>query len=152
VYSFRQTWGCASKLAQEENMSAYATIETQYKDRECLVAALNEMGYTNVEVHEEAQALYGYHGDRREEKANVIVRRQYVGSAANDLGFVRTPAGTYSAIISQFDSGKHNTKWLDGLKRNYTEKVTVKEAKRQGLKPYKRQIVNGKLVMQYLKA
>jgi hypothetical protein len=133
-------------------MSAYASLETQYKDRECLVAALGDMGYNDVEVHEEAQNLVGYHGDTRAEKANVIVRRKFVGSAANDIGFVKTPAGTYSAIISQYDSGKHNTKWLDGLKKNYTERVVVKEARRQGLKLHSRTVVNGKVVVKYLKA
>jgi uncharacterized protein DUF1257 len=133
-------------------MSAYASLETQYKDRECLVAALGDMGYKDVEVHEDAQNLVGYHGDTRAEKANIIVRRKFVGQAANDVGFVKTPAGTYSAIISQFDSGKHNTKWLDGLKKNYTERVVVKEARRQGLKLHSRTVLNGKIVVKYLKA
>jgi hypothetical protein len=110
------------------------------------------MGYKDVEVHDEAQSLTGYYGDTRAEKANVIVRRKFVGSAANDIGFVKTPAGTYSAIISQYDSGKHNTKWLDGLKKNYTERVVVKEARKQGLKFYSRAVVNGKTVIKYLKA
>lgn len=133
-------------------MSAYAKVETQYKDKECLLAALKEMGYGEVEVHEQAQHLFGYHGDQRPETAHIIVRRKFVGSAANDLGFVKTPNGTYSAIISQYDSNKHNTKWLDGLKRNYTESVTHKEAKRQGLRPYASRVVNGKKVIQYLAA
>lgn len=133
-------------------MSAYAKVETQYKDKECLLAALKEMGYGEVEVHEQAQHLFGYHNDQRPETANIIVRRKFVGSAANDLGFVKTPNGTYSAIISQYDSHKHDTKWMDGLKRSYTENVTHKEAKRQGLRPYASRVVNGKKVIQYLAA
>jgi hypothetical protein len=133
-------------------MSAYASLETQYKDRECLVAALGDMGYNNVEVHDEAQNLVGYHGDTRPEKANVIVRRKFVGAAANDIGFVKTPDGRYSAIISQFDSGKHNTKWLTDLKKNYANRTTAKEAKRIGAKLMSRQVVNGKTVIKYLQA
>ena len=132
-------------------MSAYASLETQYKDRECLVAALGDMGYTNVEVHDEAQSLVGYHGDTRAQKANIIVRRKFVGQAANDIGW-ELQNGSYVQHISQYDSGKHNTKWLDGLKKNYTERVVVKEARRQGLKLHSRTVVNGKVVVKYLKA
>jgi len=70
-------------------MSKYHKQKSVYKDRDSLVAALGEQGYTEVEVHEQAKNLYGYHGDMRAEKANVIVRRQYIDSAANDLGFVK---------------------------------------------------------------
>jgi hypothetical protein len=132
-------------------MSAYSTLETIYRDRDCLVVALADMGYTTVEVHEDAQNLQGYHGDMREQKANVIVRRQYIGAASNDLGFVKKEDGTYAAVVSDFDSRKHNTKWYDSLKRSYTDKVTTKAAKKMGLKLHSRTVVNGKLVIKYLK-
>ena len=132
-------------------MSAYATLETIYKDRDCLVAALAEQGYTTVEVHDEAQALVDYHGDMRTQKANIIVRRQYVGGSSNDLGFVKKEDGTYAAIVSDFDSLKHDTKWFAGLKRSYTDKVTTKAAKKMGLILHSRQVVNGKLIVKYLK-
>ena len=131
-------------------MSAYATLETVYKDRECLVQALADMGYKDVEVHDEAQNLVGYHGDTRAEKANVIVRRKFVGSAANDIGFVKDETGRYKAIISKFDSGKHNTKWLNGLKASFAEHRTAKEARRLGVKLKSRTVINGKLVIKYL--
>ena len=108
-------------------MSAYSKLETIYKDRDCLVAALNEQGYTTVEVHDVAQPLVDYHGrqthytDANGDMAHVIVRRNFVGGAANDLGILRQADGTYSAMVSQFDSSKHNTKWFNGLKQKYTE-------------------------------
>ena len=83
-------------------MSAYATVQTQFRDQQALVQALGEIGYAEVEVHAEAQALYGYHGDVRPEKAHVIVRRQHVGQAANDVGFVRGQDGTFQAIVSAY--------------------------------------------------
>lgn len=66
------------------------------------------------------------------------------------MGFKKEADGTYSAVVSAYDHHKHNTKWFDGLKKSYTEKVTVKEAKRMGLKPYKVSQVGGKKVIQYL--
>jgi hypothetical protein len=133
-------------------ISAYAPFETEYNDQECLVAALAENGYPEVEVHENAQPLIGYHGDTRVEVANIIVRRKNIGSSSNDIGFVKGTDGKYKAIISDFDRGKHNAKWLVGLKVAYTDKRMAKEAKRQGLKLKSRAVVNGKLVVRYLQA
>lgn len=109
------------------------------------------MGYTTVEVHEVATNLYGYHNDMRNDKANIIVRRKFVGSAANDLGFVRNENGTYSAVISAFDSNKHNAGWMLNLKKSYTEHTGLKEAKRQGLKLLKTVMVNGCKQHQFIK-
>ena len=142
-------------------MSEFKKYPTDYKDKECLKAALAEQGYTTVEDHEVAVPLYDYHGrqttylDKTGDKANIIVRRNYVGGAANDLGFKREADGTYSAIVSAFDSSKHNSKWMTDLKRKYNEKVTTKEAKKLNLTPYtakKEIVVNGRKVtrVQYL--
>ena len=106
-------------------MSEFKKYATQYRDKECLKAALAEQGYTVVEDHEEAQQLYDFQGrpttylDQTGDKANIIVRRKHVGGAANDLGFKKEVDGTYSAVVSQFDHHKHDTKWFDGMKRHY---------------------------------
>ncbi len=97
-----------------------------------------------------AQSLTGYHGDTRKERANIIVRRQYVGSAANDLGFIKAEDGTYSAIVSAYDSGKHNAQWFTGLKRAYVERVDIKTAQKQGFKYLGKKIVNNKIQLQFL--
>jgi Protein of unknown function (DUF1257) len=143
---------------EKKIMSEYAVYQAEYKDKECLVKALTEMGYAEnqIEVHETAQQLFDYHGrattytDKNGDKAEIIVRRKNVGGAANDLGFRKNAEGKYQPIISQYDSGKHNTKWLDGLKKSYTEAVTHKEAKKRGLKFHSRTVVNGKVVVKYL--
>lgn len=133
-------------------MSAYHTLKTQYKDRDCLVEALYEVGYTTVEVHEVAANLYGYHGDMRAQRANVIVRRKFVGAAANDLGFVKGEGGMYNAIVSEYDSGKHDTTWFNNLKKSYTEKVGMKTALKNGFKFLGKSIVNGKPQLKWLDA
>jgi len=131
-------------------MSAYHELKTQYKDAACLVDALGDMGYNDVEMHENAVNLVGFHGDIRPEKANIIVRRKNIGSAANDIGFVKRADGTFGAIISDYDSGKHNTSWLNGLKRSYTEKVAIKTAAKNGFKYLGKKIVAGKVQIQFL--
>jgi hypothetical protein len=140
-------------------MSEYRKQTTNCKDRECLIDALIEMGYKreNIEIHEEAQQLFDYTGrathytDKNGDKANVIVRRQHVGGAANDLGFkLNKETGTYEAIISRYDSGKHNSTWLAGLKTNYSEKTLIKTCKKQGFKFLGKKVVDGKIQMQWM--
>lgn len=114
------------------------------------------MGYTTVEDHENPQQLIDFCGrptrylDKNGDKANIIVRRKYVGGAANDLGFVKKADGTYGAIISEFDTGKHNKQWLNNLKKAYTEKVGIKTAAKNGFKFLGKKIVNNKVQLQWL--
>ncbi len=107
-------------------MSHYTKCKTKISDTAALKQALLDLGFKAVEVHEKAEHLYGYQGDKRQQTAEVIVRRQHVGSASNDIGFKRQEDGTYEAIISQYDQGKHNDKWLKKLNQRYTfNKVTT---------------------------
>lgn len=137
-------------------MSEYHAQKTEYKDGACLVDALKEQGYNEVEVHEVATQLFDYHGrptkylDKNGDKANIIVRRHIVGGAANDLGFRKTADGTYEAIVSQFDSSKHNKKWFTELKKNYVEKVDMKTAAKNGFRFLGRKVVNGKVQLRFL--
>jgi hypothetical protein len=137
-------------------MSEYHSQKTAFKDSECLVEALKEQGYKEVEQHEVAQQLYDYCGrkttylDPIGDKANIIVRRHIVGGAANDLGFRKTTDGTYEAVVSAFDSHKHNVKWFQNLKQNYVEKVDMKTAAKNGLKFLGRKVINGRVQLQFL--
>ncbi len=136
-------------------MSAYLPFQTEFNDEQCLVQALaenTERSYKNVEVHQTPQHLVGYHGDTRSQVANIIVRRSEIGGASNDIGFLKDEkTGKYTAIISDFDKGRHNDKYMVGLKSAYAAARMHKEAKRQGLKLKSDQIVNGKRVVKYLK-
>lgn len=99
-----------------------------FKDRECLLQALSECGYTTVEEGE-AISLYGYRGDRRPETANIVVRRKFIGSASNDLGFQKTDAG-YVPVISEYDQRfMMQGKFLTALKTNYNLKSAEKLAR-----------------------
>ncbi|WP_445249288.1 DUF1257 domain-containing protein [Microcoleus sp. OTE_8_concoct_300] len=81
-------------------MSHFTSIKTQIKNRDALVKALADVGFARVEVHETGQRLYGFQGDVRPEKAEVIVRGQYLGAASNDMGFKQQEDGQFKAIIS----------------------------------------------------
>jgi hypothetical protein len=103
--------------------------EITYADRRLLLAALGDLGFSVVEEGERL-SLFGYQGDRRPETAELVVRRQHVGSASNDLGFARTPAG-YAPIISEYDERTLlGGQFLVRLRTAYSERV-VDEVKRR---------------------
>ena len=110
-------------------MSKYMTFtDTAFKDRECLLNALSECGYETVEEGE-SLSLYGYQGDRRPETAQIVVRRKFIGSASNDLGFRKTEAG-YVPVISEYDrSFIMQGKFLTALRITYNLKSAEKLAR-----------------------
>lgn len=114
-------------------MSKYATFQTTIKDAALLVAALKAMGF-KTECHDEPVSLYGFAGDIRPEKGNVIIRRKDTGiGASNDIGFLRQEDGTYRAIISGYDRGaKFNDAWLASLSQNYGVERALAIANQRG--------------------
>lgn len=82
--------------------------------------ALEDLGFTNkLRVHDTAQQLEGYQGDKRQQTAEIIIPRAYVGGASNDIGFKLQKDGTYEAIISGYDKTRYNQKWLNKLSQRY---------------------------------
>ena len=103
-------------------------IDAAFKNRESLLQALAECGYKVVEEGE-SLSLYGYQGDRRPETAQIVVRRKFIGSASNDLGFQKTDAG-FVPVISEYDQRyMMQGKFLTALKTNYNLKSTEKLAR-----------------------
>ena len=84
-------------------MSAFKKFtDIQFRDLGLLRAALEDLGYNTVEEGDQLP-LYGYQGDERPERVEVVIRRQHLTSASNDLGFQRTKDG-YVPIISEYDT------------------------------------------------
>jgi len=77
------------------------------------------MGLKNVELHDDATCLYGYQGDKRPQKANIIVRRKDIGGSSNDIGFELQEDGTYSAQISDYDKRRFNDQWMKDFELHY---------------------------------
>lgn len=113
-------------------MSHFTSIKTQIKNRDALVTALNDIGFKNIELHETAQHLYGYQGDVREQTAEVIIRRQYIGSSSNDIGFKQQADGQYEAIISEYDRHQYNQQWMNKLMQRYGYHALKATAHEQG--------------------
>jgi hypothetical protein len=108
-------------------MSHFTTIKTQFTDDKALLKALVDLGFGHVEHHQNPQPLYGYQGDIRPEAAEIVIRREFVGKASNDIGFQRGSDGTFAAIISEFDRTKYSQAWLAKLLHRYAYHATVQK-------------------------
>jgi hypothetical protein len=113
-------------------MSHFTTLKTQIADAKALCLALADLGFADVEAHDTARHLNGFQGDSREQTAEVIVRRKHLGWLSNDIGFKRNAAGTFDAVISEYDRGKYSQAWLDRLSQRYAYHVTKTKLEEQG--------------------
>ncbi|MEV6630393.1 DUF1257 domain-containing protein [Actinoplanes sp. NPDC051470] len=113
-------------------MSHYTTLTTRITDTEALCGALADVGYDDLEVYDQPQRLVGFQGDPRGDRAHVIIRRKHVGLASNDIGFLRQDSGTFLALISEYDLGKHNEAWLGQVTARHAYRVTSKTLATQG--------------------
>ena len=106
-------------------ISEYHVVDVSFKDQPILIQTLKEMGY-NPEVHEEAKNLFGYQGDKRNQKAHIIIPRKQVGNASNDIGFERVKKG-FVLHASGFDQQWRTGNKLKTLNKKYTENKLKKE-------------------------
>lgn len=109
-------------------MSAFITLALPLTDQECLLAALAELGFPagRVEVHGAPVPLTGYEGDQREQRAHIVIRKEYVGDASNDIGFERTATG-FRAHVSEWDQSQgYGPAWLHDLQVRYSRQDALK--------------------------
>lgn len=116
-------------------MSAYLEFQdVQFQNATALVKALNDVGFVNVEVGE-AISLVGYQGRQRDQTAQIVVRRQYIGAASNDLGFAWN-GQAFVPIISEFDAGHRlNQEWLRKLQEVYAKHCVLQFFKESNARP-----------------
>jgi hypothetical protein len=122
-------------------MSKYDSFQTTLTEEGALVAALKALGYP-VEIHTQAMPLFGYHGDERPERAHIIIRRNHLDCASNDIGFARNADGQFSAILSEYDrSIGFDQKWLNRVHQRYKEERTLAMARQRGYVLRGRQVI-----------
>ncbi len=111
-------------------MSAYITVTTPMIDRDLLLQALADVGFVEerVVVSEEPLPLVGYQGDTRVQVANIILRRQHLSAASNDLGFLSTPTG-YRLIVSDYDRPRFGGAWLSSVAERYRAREAERDAR-----------------------
>lgn len=111
-------------------MSAYKKFDNiQFRDLGLLKKALQDLGFAVLEEGD-SLPLYGFQGDLRPERAQLVIRRQHLTRASNDLGFVRTEKG-YVPIISEYDERVLlEGKFLPRLRTAYSLRVVEQVAQR----------------------
>lgn len=122
-------------------MSKYEELRTVLSDERFLLEALRDLGFS-PDASAEGLSLYGYLGDERSEKANIVIRRRQLNSASNDIGFARDANGVYRALISEYDRGiGFDDAWLGRIAQTYKERQTMAVAKAKGYRFLGRQVV-----------
>lgn len=127
-------------------MSEFATVQLQFKDKQAIVECLKAVGFSEVECYDKAENLNGYRGDVREQQAHIIVRRQHVGTASNDLGFRRNADGTYDMIISRYDQGYLKDK-ISRFRQEYVKRQITSKARYLGFEMHSQTVKGGKMVL-----
>jgi hypothetical protein len=113
-------------------MSHFTTIRTKMIDQQHLLAALRDLGFNTVESQTTPSTLFGFKGDARPEMAEIIIRRQYIGAASNDIGFAKSADGTFQAIISEYDRGRYSQSWLQKVQCRYAYHATKEALSNEG--------------------
>jgi hypothetical protein len=122
------------------------------------VAALVACGFeeAQIEVHEQPVPLHGYQGEVRPQQAHVVIRRQHVGSGANDVGWERQPDGSYRAWISEFDAGvgpyshrqaitRFNPAMQNRIRQEYAHQVIHRQQRALGRSVERQRLPNGEI-------
>lgn len=136
-------------------MSHYTEVQTRIRDQACLIAALQALGFQNVEVSDTPIQLKGYRGDTRTQKANIRIkgsawgRDNEVGGASNDLGWEKMQDGTFRFHVSDYDSHKYGREWQNKLTKTYAEEVIRKTVRPTGFTMRKKTITNQKIQLVY---
>ena len=129
-------------------MSHFVECQTEFRDPQALVAALVECGFQEpqIEVHEEAVPLYGYQGDARPQKAHIVIRRQHVGQAANDVGWERQADGAYRTWISEYD-GRHrfDQAMQSRIRQEYAYQVITRQQRARGRTVNRERLPSGEI-------
>lgn len=113
-------------------MSHYTKVRTQIRDAEALKRAIEDMGYPCEEAdYDKDLPLYGYQGDKREQTADIVIRRESISPSSNDIGFKKDDEGNYEIIISEYDA-RIKPRFVQEVTQRYAYNVIVDTAEEQG--------------------
>jgi len=132
-------------------VSKYRKIKVEFKSEDALRAALDDVAAARgleYEYHPQGDNLRGYMGDMRAETAQFIIRRRYVGQSANDLGFQLQANGTYSLLISDYDTRHRGQRIANDIKQRYAYHQTMNLAMQNGYQVIETVQPDGSIVLE----
>jgi hypothetical protein len=77
------------------------------------------------------------------------VNRHLSGGSSNDVGFKQHGDGSFSAIVSEYDSSYVNSRWMGQLTVAYTRQSVIQKAAKQGFKFIGARQENGKTKLKF---
>lgn len=109
-------------------MSEYHVIDVEFKDEQCLIETLKEMGL-NPEVHENGTTITSGYSSVKP-KAHIVVRRKAFGGYG-DVGFERIKDG-FKLHVDDYDYGRGGRDKIKmaRMKQVYGSKVIEKAVRR----------------------
>lgn len=103
------------------------------------------MGYKPT-IHSDAIPLHGYRGDKRKQKAHIVIPRSQVGGMSNDVGFERVKKG-FVLHASAYDTAWRAGAKIKQLNKSYSENKLKKAV--NGISGYniidRKELNNGKI-------
>src|ERR1039457_5236930 len=122
-------------------MSKYSSISTCFDDQDALVEALKADGFQPLLATDQVAGdpLTGYQGDKRKDRAHVIIPRKQIGGSSNDIGFRPGADGPLPAGISQFYKGwGRDDQWLSKIRQRFVEAKQMRAWKAAGYTEFER--------------
>lgn len=136
-------------------MSKYKEIQTEIDDPTILAQTLQEVGdrlnFQFEDHHAAPVRLMGYEGSPRQQTADFVIRKRYVGNVSNDLGWKRQPDGVYSLLISDYDDNHpRSLEIAQEVAYHYTVVKAERAARLEGYTIKRECAPNGQVVKLYL--
>lgn len=112
-------------------MSKYLTFtDVVFKDRDILVAALEDIGCNQIRQGEDLE-MSSYYSEQSKQKVAIVIPRDSIGNRYGDIGFERTESGDYIPIIDDLDRSRAlNGRFIIQLRTAYNELVVKRVATR----------------------
>ncbi len=112
-------------------MSKYMTFpEVAFKDRDLLIAALEDIGCGCVRQGAELD-MGRYYSEQLERKVAIVVPRGAIGNRYGDIGFELTDGGEYRPVMDELDRSRAlDGRFIAKLRAAYNERVVAKVAAR----------------------
>jgi hypothetical protein len=114
---------------------------------QALIEALVAVGFDRSQIEDPrgSRPALRLPGRRAPAAAHIVIRREHVGQAANDVGWERLPDGTYRAWISEYD-GRHrfNPEMQNRIKQEYAT-TPLPASSALGRTVQRRELENGEI-------
>lgn len=96
-------------------MARIRRVPTSITSARHLVRALESGGFKRVERYDTPQVLLSWRKQPLAASAEIIVRRDQIGSTADDLGFTRRGDGGFDALVSEIHLARLDRRWFQKL-------------------------------------